>query len=675
MTDLTSNTSYRLDIQGLRAVAIALVVLAHAKVPGFGGGFVGVDVFFVLSGYLITGLLVQERMSTGRIRYVTFLARRLKRLLPALLVMLVLVLLAASLLLTAYETRMQTGSFMFSATWTSNLFFAFVDRDYFSALQADDLYLHTWSLGIEEQFYLVWPWLMMGSFLLFADDSSDERKRIVLLRVLATLFVLSFLLCLFWSNTRQLLSFYMMPARAWQFSLGAAVFLWFRFRDDTGRLSGTLAGGIGLLTILASSVFLGPDLVYPGYYALFPSVGASLVIAAGARDASTGISGWLASPSLVWLGNRSYSLYLWHWPLLLLGKSFGLTDSGFGVALLIGLAVLLSMASYRFVELPFWKGRWSDGAPSRVILLSVVAVAAAAVVSERLESTVFAEPEVMTVAGYNPRTDATPALYAAGLNCDTGPASAQLVPCGLGSKDGRFRAILLGDSVGAQWTTMIASIFASPDWQVIVLTKSACPVVDESYFYDKIGADYAICTEWRNAAIEYIGQLNPDIVFIGSSAEYPFSESQWVEGTSRVLSRLSEITENVVIIPGNPKLSFNGPSCLDQPYKFSYRLRDSQRECEEVQFTSTSDEVAGYLKQSARTFSNANVLDLNDLVCPGRRCAARREDGMPIYRDELHLTRSFVNAQALEARKRLVAMGIVAGDSSTSSMDSVSTRF
>lgn len=667
MTNLTSNTSYRLDIQGLRAIAIGLVVFAHAKVPGFGGGFVGVDVFFVLSGYLITGLLVQERISSGRIRYVTFLARRLKRLLPALLAMLVLVLVAAALLLSAYETRMQTGSFLFSATWTSNLFFAFVDRDYFSALQAEDLFLHTWSLGIEEQFYLVWPWLVMGSFLLFDGKASDDHKRIVLLRVLAVVFVSSFLLCLYWSNSQQLLSFYMMPARGWQFSLGAAVFLWFRYRNDTSQLSGMPIGGIGLLLIFVSSIALRPDLTYPGYFALFPSFGAAFVIAAGSRDKTAGVSGVLASPYLVWLGDRSYSLYLWHWPVLLLGKSFGFTNSEFGVAWLIGLALLLSMVSYRFVELPFWKGRWSNGAPTRAILVSVVAVMAVAAASEGLKRNVYVEPEMMTVAGYNPRGDAPGAIYSAGLNCDTGHVSAQLVPCGLGSRDGKFRAILLGDSIGAQWTTMIAGIYSSPDWQVIVLTKSACAIVDESYFYDKIGVEYEVCTDWRNAAIEYIGQLDPDIVFIGSSAAYPFSESQWVDGTNRVLSKLSEKAENVVIIPGNPMLSFDGPSCLDEPYKFSYRLRDSQRECEEAQFASISDDVAGYLKRSAKAVPNAGVLDLNDLVCPDRRCAARREDGMPVYRDEQHLTRSFVNAQIFEARKRLAAMGFVVGDSSSSS--------
>lgn len=664
MTSIPSAITYRPDIQGLRAVAIALVVLAHASVPGFAGGFVGVDVFFVLSGYLITGLLVRERMSTGGIRYGTFLSRRLKRLLPALLVMLISVLVVASLLLSAYETRMQTGSFLFSATWTSNLFFAFVDRDYFSALQSEDLFLHTWSLGIEEQFYLVWPWLMTGSYLLFAGKAHENHERNVLLGVLATVFTASLLLCLYWSNTQPLLSFYMMPARGWQFALGAAVFVWFQYRDSTSLLSSSLVGVIGLLLIVGSAVLLKPDLTYPSYFALFPSLGAAMVIAAGTNARTAGVSGTLASKYFVWLGDRSYSLYLWHWPVLLFGNSLGLANSPLAVASLVGISIIFAIISFRFIELPFWKGQFSSSAPLRAILLSVLAMLAVIGASEGLKQNIYGiSTRISTTSNYDPRVDASPAVYSVGLNCDRGHFSAQLVPCGIGDSNGESLAVLLGDSVGAQWSSLITGIFPAPDWQVIVLTKSACAIVDETYYYDKVGGDYAVCTEWRNAALEYIGDIQPDVVFIGSAPGYDFSESQWVGGTSRVLSRLSEAADQVVIIPGNPALTFDGPSCLEEPYRFSFRLRDSNRECEEAQSASVSEDVAGYLQRSASTIPNAHVLDLGDLVCPDRRCAARGEDGITVFRDKQHLTMSFVNAQIPEAQRRLLAMGLKTGAS------------
>lgn len=662
------NISYRPDIQGLRAVAIAVVVLAHANVPSLAGGFVGVDVFFVLSGYLITGLLVREYTADGGIQYVRFIARRLKRLLPALLMMLVVVIVAASFLLSAYETRMQGGSFIFSATWTSNLFFAFVDRDYFSALQAKDLFLHTWSLGIEEQFYLVWPWLVTCTFLLFTSKVDVDRRRSVLLAVLGFVFAASLLLCLYWSKTEPLLSFYMMPSRGWQFALGAAVFVGFHdLRNELqvaslgkySRSSDVAVGIIGFLLILGSVVLLEPGDAYPGYFALFPSFGAAMAIIAGTRS-SNRLSRVLAHRYLVWLGDRSYSLYLWHWPVLVLGDSFGMTNSPIGIASLIGISLVFAILSFRFVELPFWKGQFSFAPQRQAILASVLAVLVVISVSEGLRHNVYGDSAQTAIAGgYDPRIDVSPLIYGPGRICDTWYFDASVTPCGIGARDGDSLAVLIGDSIGAQWSSLVSGIFAAPDWQVIVLTKSSCAMVDESYHYHRIAADYEVCTKWRNSALDYIGELKPDVVIVGSSANYDFSESQWVDGTARVLATLTEAARNVVIIPGTPILSFDGPSCLEEPYRFSFRLSDSTRECEEVLHTSKHVDVAMKLELAAERFPRASVLDLADLVCLDERCAARMENGVVVFRDSQHLTMSFVDSLIPEARERLVTMGVI----------------
>lgn len=163
----------------------------------------------------------------------------------------------------------------------------------------------------------------------------------------------------------------------------------------------------------------------------------------------------------------------------------------------------------------------------------------------------------------------------------------------------------------------------------------------------------------RRSAFDYLEDLRPDIVFIGSASGYDFSESQWVDGTSRVLSRLTAVANSVVIIPGTPQLSFDGPSCLEEPYRYSFRLADSNRECEEAMSSSRSSEVQAFLQRSADNLSNAQVLGLSDLVCPDERCAARREDGLIVFRDNEHLTKSFVNAQIPEVRDRRQAMGLI----------------
>jgi peptidoglycan/LPS O-acetylase OafA/YrhL len=658
---------YRPDIQGLRAIAVAIVVLAHANIPGFTGGFVGVDVFFVLSGFLITGLLVKERLEAGKIRYGAFLSRRLRRLLPALLVMLVSVLFLASLLLSSYEAQMQTGAFRYSATWTSNFYFAFAEFDYFSALKAKDLFLHTWSLGIEEQFYVVWPWLVAISFAIAAASSKPDRHFRSLFSVIIVVIVIGIGLCLYWAQTRPLLSFYMMPSRGWQFALGASVFAYshrsrlgspgeFGFLDST--TARRLAGTLGLILIICSAVMLHGALTYPGYYALFPSVGAALLIHAGTGTEALAVNRMLAGRAFVWLGDRSYSLYLWHWPVLLLGGAFGLADRPAGIATLIGIAILLAVVSYHWIERPFWKGRFSVAPPRLVTLTTALAMVAAFGLSESLSTVVFKDAVASADQdGTGPRTD-VPHIFVAGFSCDSWYHSSAVVPCRTGHNDARHTAVLIGDSIGTQWASLLPEIYKEPDWQVLVLAKSGCAIADLEYYYKPAGGMYDVCTEWRNRSIEYIKKLQPDIVFIGSSATQNFSESEWVGGTERVIAKLASAARHVVIIPGTPALSFDGPSCLEEPYRFTYRLRESQYICEESLTNTASDDVATYLGQAASAIPNAHLLNLNDLVCPGRRCAARTMDGLTVFRDNQHLTASFVVAQTPAVLSRLNSIGL-----------------
>jgi peptidoglycan/LPS O-acetylase OafA/YrhL len=662
--------TFRPDVQGLRAIAVALVVFAHAKLAGFAGGFVGVDVFFVISGYLITGLLVRERLSSGTIHYGQFLARRLRRLLPALLVMLVVVLVAANLLLSGYETRMQTGSALFAATWTSNFFFAFSDFSYFDALTARDLFLHTWSLAVEEQFYLIWPWLAILAFAQPTSDNGSQYYRRQLLLILTIVFVASLGLCLYWAATNPVLGFYMMPARGWQFALGSLVYV-VGFQLQQGQVSeskfavsaavANVSAVVGLAMILASAVLLHADLTYPGFYALFPSVGTALVIAAGQGGTFTAISKWLNNRFIVWIGDRSYSLYLWHWPVLILGDSYGLTDSAVAVLLLVVISVVLAAMSYRFVELPFWKGQFSKSTPRVAILVSVLTISLTATFAQNVSSWVHGSPTVVgNEQAHLARTDA-PAIYQQGANCDTWYFSAELTPCETSAGEATRTAVLIGDSIGAQWVELFFRIYSPPDWRFIVLTKSSCAIADEEYYYERLGGNYDICTEWRESALDYIADVKPDVLFVGSSSTYRFTADQWREGTSRVLSRLTAAARDVVLIPGTPALTFDGPSCVESPYRFSFRLQDSRRECEEALEKEQSKLVAGYLMDAAGRFENAHVLNLNDLVCPENRCAAQKHNGLVVFRDSQHLTNSFVLAQVPEVSSLLAQMRLGEG--------------
>lgn len=667
MTKL-STLSFRPEIQGLRAIAILLVVLAHAEIAVFSGGFVGVDVFFVLSGYLITGLLVREYASCGTIQLAGFFARRLKRLLPALLVMLSLVVLISSVLLSSHEIREQNASVVYAATWTSNLYFAFSTLDYFAELKTRDLFLHTWSLGVEEQFYVVWPLLLLLTLTLLTRYLGRDRHHKQLLTVLGLFFVGSLGLSWYWTMTQSVWSFYLMPSRIWQFSLGAGVFVWFHSRDQDGesvhalglsRLCGVGCEFVGLILIIGSAVLLHPNLIYPGFWALLPSLGAALVIAAGHHARARGSKGVIGHPALVWIGNCSYSWYLWHWPVLMLGFAFGMQHRPAETLGLVTLSLLLATLSYRWVEQPFWKGRFSRAAPARIILQSILAMLFVIAGTQNYFN--LTQPSHDDASQYLSPADAArsdvPIIYAHG--CDAWYTNADVRPCLIGESNAPKTAVLLGDSIGAQWFSLLPVIFPAPEWRIVVLTKSSCAMVDEDYFYSRIGQIYTVCTQWRNAVLDYLASLQPDIVFLGSAATYDFSETQWTAGSTRVLARLTEVANHVLVVPGTPHLSFDGPGCLARYATTAHKPAITDVSiCREALMTTQAADVARYLQQATQRFSNVILLNLNDLVCPGEYCAAQDSKGLIVFRDSQHLTDSFVRAQAPKVMDRLKKLGL-----------------
>ncbi|MCG6967965.1 MAG: acyltransferase [Chromatiaceae bacterium] len=655
--------AYRADLQGLRAVAVTLVVLSHAGLPGLPGGFVGVDIFFVLSGYLITGLLVREYQVSGHIDLLAFVARRLRRLLPALLSMLTLVMLLGSVLLSGHEFSEQTASVAYAASWTSNLFFTFTTFDYFADLHLRDLFLHTWSLGVEEQYYLLWPALSLLVLALARRHLVRWDSRHVLLAGIAMLFAGSLALSLYWSFSRPLWAFYLMPSRVWQFALGAAVFVWFeartKHRVPAMRRSGTLRWhalaltGLGL--IVGSAIGLNPHLVYPGAWALLPSAGTAMLIAAGERRTTHGIPAMLSRPTLVWIGDHSYSWYLWHWPLLMLGFAWGLEGNPSATAALVLLSLLVAMVSYRRIELPIWKGRLSDATALRSIGISGLGIALAAVALGHMNVALRDSEALGAQLARSARQD-MPDIYR--MHCDTWYKSASVQPCVIGAADAKHTAVLLGDSIGAQWYSLLPALFDMEQWRLVVLTKSACAMVDQDYQYAAAGGTYTVCTQWRNQALDEVARMAPDVVFVGSTSSYAFSEAQWHAGMQRVLRRLTAAAGQTFVIPGTPILSFDGPACLERWLtRHADRGDPPHSACREPLAGKQALRVAGYLRQVVALFENATFLDLNDLVCPDGYCAARNAQGQVVYRDRKHLTDSFVRAQVPLVRNRLRQTG------------------
>ena len=641
-------TGYRLgfrgDIEGLRAIAILLVVAAHARVTWLAGGFVGVDIFFVLSGFLITGLLVREVTESGRIDFASFYIRRLRRLMPALLLMLLVVSVFASRVLAPNEAVGQADAAAMAAVWLSNLYFAFGKLDYFSAGADANLFLHTWSLGVEEQFYLVWPALLLGAWVLLRSFGIAFARswKAILLAVACASLIASLVL----TPRAPALAFYMMPMRAWEFALGGL--LWALPPSGTvafpsERLRSAL-GWLGLICIGGAALWFNGAEPYPGWRAIVPALGAALVIHAGMGGQDGAPAALLALRPMQWLGRISYAWYLWHWPVLLLGRAMFGQDSVWLTATEVAISLMLAWLSYRCVEWPLREKAWWLTHRRAAILGSLAVMILANIVAVRWHnhaSDALAQPNLLRYA--KAHTDA-PVIY--GMGCDDWYRSDRVNICSFGPADAQHTVVLMGDSIAGQWFPAVATAFYRPGWRVLVLTKSSCPMVDESFFYARIGREYSECDRWRSASLTQIAEIKPDIILFGTIATNGFSESQWIEGTARVLGKVSGSAGRIFILRGTPSLPFDGPDCLATH-------GGNAGSCSAPYKSERADLVFKWLTVAASRFGNASVLDFNELVCPGSVCHASLNDRI-VFRDSQHLTASYAESLGDQVAARLL---------------------
>ncbi|MES2741030.1 MAG: acyltransferase family protein [Pseudomonadota bacterium] len=334
----------RTDIDGLRALAVLPVVLFHIGVPGFFGGFIGVDVFFVISGYLITGIIVRE-LEHGKFSLVGFYRRRVLRIFPPLFVMLAVVTALAMATMLPSELIRYGQSLAATTAFVTNILF-YSESGYFAPDSHAKLLLHTWSLSVEEQFYLFWPLILAA-----LHARAAGAVRVIALAITALSFYIA---------TTQLVSdpsaaFYLIPSRAWEMMVGAlvAVLPWLTRR---GRLTREVMGGAGVVAILLCVKFYNDQLPFPGAAALLPCLGTAAILAAGAQGGS--LAGRLLSwRPLVVIGQLSFSLYLWHWPVIVFAQIGLLLEQSWPVRVAELVASLaLAWLSWRYVEQPFLNG-------------------------------------------------------------------------------------------------------------------------------------------------------------------------------------------------------------------------------------------------------------------------------------------------------------------------------
>lgn len=636
--------AYRADIEGLRAIAVLLVIAAHAGLPGFEAGFIGVDVFFVISGYLITGLLLAEYQRHGRIKLSEFYARRLRRLLPALLLMLTIAAIAAWVILPSSEHSYQARAGASASVWLSNLHFAFASVDYFGPAAETNIYLHTWSLGVEEQFYLLWPLLIL-LLLKMSKTGSD-----VMLGMLIML-VVSLAACLWLASMSPNLAFYLMPARGWQFAAGALA--WLAYSDDGGGgrfLSerGELGLGLVALAILvASLILIGGGMPYPSYLAILPTLATAGLLIAG-KSGKGPLYFLLSARPMQVIGNLSYAWYLWHWPVLILGASIAATGPAEKSTLVV-VSFLLAVLSYLLVERPVRASVKIIEVPRFLILMSLLLMLAATLVLISWAKSAEKHARESEVSAPSAYSISLPVIYAKG--CDDWFHSDRLMPCVFGPERAERTVVAIGDSIGLQWFPAYEKTFSDLGWRLVVLTKSSCPMVNRPVFNQRIRREFIECETWRERALRHVESLKPDVLIMGTTHAAGFSERDWIEGTNDVLARVAPVTGQVFIMRSTPTLPFNGAVCVR-----SMALEKAETECSAPSRSKLNYQVAAWLARAAARWPNVDLVDMNDVVCPEGMCYAMRFGGLA-YRDDQHLNAKFVESLVESFRSRLGEFG------------------
>ena len=594
---------FRPDVEGLRAVAVLLVVLFHSGVSALSGGFVGVDVFFVISGFVITGVLLRERASSGRTSILAFYGRRCRRIIPAAtLVIVVTVGLAYWFLGIAGGIPTATDG-RWAAVFLANFHFIATGTNYLTSQQPPSPLQNFWSLAVEEQFYLVYPTL----FLLVAG------VRVLSLRLRLVVFLIvvigvSFAYSVIDTHSNPIDAYFSPFTRAWELALGALVAVCTPWLLKTPARLAAWATWLGLGAIIIAAVIFNSHTAYPGSLVAVPVVGAALIIAGGMNAHRNGAEALLRLAPFRWLGRLSYSLYLWHWPILIIaaeyaGKTSLSVKDNLGWVLV---ALIASVITYRLIENPVRHSKrlrrirwgsvglgvglvaltlaaitieshlaWGSGTesgtnkpvaalpdgPSVPLSTVLAAVAASSHIKELPSNLKPSIKQMVTRPGWYT------GLGADGKGCSPTPSQTTVRACDFGDRNAKRTIALYGDSHAGMWFRALDRIATRQHWKLVILMKHGCPasLVPISTFE---GARVGACDKWHQYVVGRIKRLKPAVLVLTQNDGYPkpgggeYSPLQWQRSLQSTLATLSAPQTREVVIGNLAVPASTGPDCL-----------------------------------------------------------------------------------------------------------------
>lgn len=688
-------TRFRQDIEGLRAVAVLAVVLFHADIPGVRGGFVGVDVFFVISGFLIAGLLWREVSSSGTLRLRRFYGARARRLLPASATVGVITAIAAAVLLPSLQAKAVMADGIACALYVGNYQFLLQGVNYLASTLPPSPFQHYWSLGLEEQFYLIWPaviiattWIIRRVRRRTSDHAtSSKMPYLVILALVAAVSFGQSLILTYWLPS---VAFFSLPTRAWELAVGGLVALtagnWRRLPAPFAAM----AGWGGLMLILLACTLLDITTPYPGAAALMPVLGTALVIGAGCAASSRGCGRALSLSPMRAVGRLSYSWYLWHWPVLLLlppllGHSLGLATKVAAVLVSGGLAAL----TLHLIENPLRLAAPLRRSPIGSLALGGAATAIAVGVSVALLASVpapvgrGAPAPALTVTAAPPPAGHNISLYdfaverafqqvrtAVAASAELRAVPSNLAPplaeaaaelkdlflkgcvpnfwelrqseCAMGDTSSTTTVALIGDSHAAMLVPAFRQVAAQRHWRLALLGKAGCPPMSMpiSNPIRRLASD--VCEQWHAQMITQLRAEHPRLVVVSMYRQYGGDDFYlpgftsydpvWMDALTHLVEELRGTGAKVLVLGPIPNPHSVVPICL------SGHLDDAMA-CSPQRSTAVSESgIAG--ESAAAKAGDGHYADITDLFCTADRCPVIVGNNL-VYFDKDHLTAEY----------------------------------
>lgn len=660
---------FRPEIQALRALAVVAVVLYHLWPQWFPGGFVGVDVFFVVSGFLITGNMVREVERSGKLSLRNFWSNRVRRILPAGLVAIAATALAAIWLLPLSRLPQVTTHALASTFYVQNWLLAHESVDYLAQTNPETPFEHYWSLAVEEQFYLLWP-LVVILVLGFAGRRLIRRGLSVAFTVLVgTSFVWSVVAV----QQEDPSAYFATTTRLWELGVGALLAL----LPSTRRLPERVRTGcaLGSLAVIAAAVFLiQPSYPFPGLLAVVPVAGASLMVVAGPIPSTAArLSGGLGWRPIQWLGDTSYSLYLWHFPPIVM--YIAITNSAPDLTaglVLASLSAGLAALSYYAVEQPTRTSDWLKASPNRSLGCGAIALAATALLAltplipvalhqqrvaaaqatpipiERRGASAFDLANLPT--GQDPSFSdpslpvlpdpvgdlALPVMPGHGYYDCQASGDQESPACSYGSATATTTLAVVGDSNSAQYLPALLKIATEQNWRIVLYTRSECPFNPDMR---PTSANNSDCPSQNERLLRHLtDELKPDIVFAAASSSYsfegPVENPAGSSGYAAYWNRLSDANIRVVVVRPIPRPMNDPVECVVT------HLNDPIR-CAEPRDQNLKDSVVATYDRAFALAERAHEVDLSGKVCSAEQCFQVLGNTL-VFRDKAHLSVEFV---------------------------------